>query len=97
MTRTEREAQAQHNDRETDHLGDRVKRFQHCAINNDEKHTPMTRTEREAQAQHNDTTQETELNFLRKIFANVKNASNDSFIAQYDSIIRDLIVFNIAQ
>ena len=72
-------------------------RFQHCAINKDEKHKPMTRTDREAQAQHNDTTQETELNFLRKIFANVKNASNDSFIAQYDSIIRDLIVFNIAQ
>ena len=95
MTRTDREAQAQHNDTTQ---GDRVNRFQHCAINTDEKHTPMiSRTEREAQAQHNDTTQETELNFLRKIFANVKNASNDSFIAQYDSIIRDLIVFNIAQ
>ena len=94
MTRTDREAQAQHNDTTQ---GDRVNRFQHCAINTDEKHTPISRTEREAQAQHNDTTQETELNFLRKIFANVKNASNDTFIAQYDSIIRDLIVFNIAQ
>ena len=75
----------------------RFNRFQHFAINNDEKHKPMTRTDREAQAQHYDTTQETELIFLRKIFANVKNASNDSFIAQYDSIIPDLIVFNIAQ
>ena len=46
----------------------------------------MTRTDREAQAQHNDTIQETIPFFLRKIFANVKNASNDSFIAQYDSI-----------
>ena len=75
----------------------RFNRFQHCAINNDEKHKLMTRTDREAQAQHYDTTQETDLNFLRKIFAKVKNASNDSFIAQYDSIIRDLIVFNIVQ
>ena len=52
-------------------------------MNKDEKHKPMTRTGREAQVQHNDTTQETIAFFLRKIFANV---SNDSFIAQYDSI-----------
>ena len=37
----------------------RFNRFQHCAINKDEKHTPMTRTGREAQVEHNDTTQET--------------------------------------
>ena len=52
----------------------RFNRFQHCAINKDEKHKPMTRTGREAQAQHNDTTQETIAlrNFkpmTRKIFA----------------------------
>ena len=37
----------------------RFNRFQHCAMNKDEKHKPMTRTGREAQAQHNGTTQET--------------------------------------
>ena len=37
----------------------RFNRFQHCAINKDERDKPMTRTGREAQAQHNDTTQET--------------------------------------
>ena len=42
----------------------------------------MTRTGRKVQAQHNDTTYETELIFLRKIFAKVKNASNGSFIVQ---------------
>ena len=60
--------------------------FQHCAINKEEKHKPMTRTDREAQAQHNDTIQESMAFFIRKIFANVKHASNGSFIAQYDSI-----------
>ena len=64
----------------------RFNRFQHCAINKEEKHKPMTRTDREAQAQHNDTIQESDVNLLRKIFANVKHASNGSFIAQYDSI-----------
>ena len=44
MTRTDREAQAQFN------------RFQHCAINKDERDKPISRTDREAQAQHNDTT-----------------------------------------
>ena len=34
----------------------RFNRFQHCAINNDEKHKPMTRTGREALAHQNDTT-----------------------------------------
>ena len=37
----------------------RFNRFQHCAINKDEKHKPMARTGREDQAQHNDTTQKT--------------------------------------
>ena len=55
-------------------------------MNKDEKHKPMTRTDRKAQAQHNDTIQETMAFFIRKIFANVKHASNGSFIAQYDSI-----------
>ena len=64
----------------------RFNRFKHCAINKEEKHKPMTRTDREAQAQHNDTIQESMAFFIRKIFANVKHASNGSFIAQYDSI-----------
>ena len=34
----------------------RFNRFQHCAINKDEKHKPMTRTGREALAHQNDTT-----------------------------------------
>ena len=55
-------------------------------MNKEEKHKLMTRTNRKVQAQHNDTTQETELIFLRKIFANVKHASNGSFIVQYDNI-----------
>ena len=50
----------------------------------------MTRTGRKVQAQHNDTTYETELIFLRKIFAKVKNASNGSFIVQRFNI-RDFI------
>ena len=50
----------------------RFNRFQHWAINKDEKHKPMSRTGRGVQAQHNDTTQETIAFFLRKIFANVK-------------------------
>ena len=33
----------------------RFNRFQHRAINKDEKHKPMARTGTEAQAQHNDT------------------------------------------
>ena len=47
----------------------RFTRFQHCAINKDERDKPMSRTGREAQAQHNDTIQETIAFFLRKIFA----------------------------
>ena len=43
----------------------RFNRFQHCAINKDERDKPMSRTGREAQAQHNDTTQETELTVLK--------------------------------
>ena len=43
----------------------RFNRFQHCAINKDEKHKPMTRTGRRAQAQHNETTQET-IAFFKK-------------------------------
>ena len=35
----------------------RFNRFQHWAINKDEKHKPMSRTGRGVQAQHNDTTQ----------------------------------------
>ena len=68
----------------------RFNRFKHCAINKEEKHKLMTRTGRKAQAQHNDTTYETELIFLRKIFAKVKNASNGSFIVQRFNI-RDFI------
>ena len=47
----------------------RFTRFQHRAINKDEKDKPMSRTGREAQAQHNDTIQETIafLRFLRKM------------------------------
>ena len=37
----------------------RFTRFQHCAINKDERDKPMSRTGREAQAQHNDTIQQT--------------------------------------
>ena len=59
----------------------RFNRFQHCAINKDERDKPMSRTGREAQA---------ELIFLRKIFAKVKNASNGSFIVQRFNI-RDFI------
>ena len=44
----------------------RFNRFQHRAINKDEKHKPMARTGREAQAQHNDTIQETELILFKK-------------------------------
>ena len=65
----------------------RFNRFKHCAINKEEKHKPMTRTDREAQAQHNDTIQESMAFFIRKIFANVKHASNQMA----------LIVLNIAQ
>ena len=68
----------------------RFNRFKHCAINKEEKHKLMTRTGRKVQAQHNDTTYETELIFLRKIFAKVKNASNGSFIVQRFNI-RDFI------
>ena len=56
-------------------------------MNKDEKHKLMTRTNRKVQAQHNMIPlRQTELIFLRKIFANVKHASNGSFIVQYDSI-----------
>ena len=68
----------------------RFNRFKQCAINKEEKHKLMTRTGRKVQAQHNDTTYETELIFLRKIFAKVKNASNGSFIVQRFNI-RDFI------
>ena len=64
----------------------RFNRFQHCAIYKDERDKPMSRTGRKAEAQHNDTIQETMAFLIRKIFANVKYASNGSFIAQYDSI-----------
>ena len=42
MTRTGREAQAQHNDT----TQETIYRFKHCAINKDEKHKPMTLTGR---------------------------------------------------
>ena len=64
----------------------RFSRFKHCTMNKEEKHKLMMRTGRKAQAQHNDTTQESMAFFMRKIFANVKHASNGSFIAQYESI-----------
>ena len=59
MTRTDREAQAQHND--TTQETELIVCKKHCAqyINKDESDKPMSRTGREAQAQHNDTIQET--------------------------------------
>ena len=50
----------------------RFNRFQHCAINKDERDKPMSRTgTEELKQQHNDTTQKTIAFFLRKIFANL--------------------------